>query len=138
MSASAALQLAVINTLKGNAALSEITGGEISQNAPGGFSPPYVTLGPSSFHSENADGLTAREETLQVDCWSQRGGSLAETKRMVDLAYGALHEADLDLAEPFAASGVQVVLARSFLDADQVTGHGVLQVAAFVEDHTPK
>jgi hypothetical protein len=137
MSASEALQLAVINVLKGNAALSEITGGEISQNAPDSFSKPYVTLGPSSFQSENADGLTAREETLQVDCWSEQGGNLAETKRMVDLVYATLHEADLALAEPYAASGAQVVLARSFLDPNQVTGHGVLQVSVYLEDHGP-
>lgn len=135
MSASEALQLAVINALKGNAALSEITGGDISQNAPVGFSSPYVTLGPSSFTPESADDLEGQEETLQVDCWSKQGGSLAQTKRMVGLITKALHGADLEIAEPFAVSEVNVVLAQSFLDRDQETGHGVIQVTAYVEDH---
>jgi len=137
MSASEALQLAVINALKGNAALSEITGGDISQNAHGGFASPYVTLGPSSFAPESADDLEGQEETLQIDCWSKQGGSLAETKRMVGLVTKALHGADLEIAEPYAVSEVSVVLAQSFLDSDKKTGHGVIQVTAYVEDHAP-
>lgn len=135
MTASEALQLAVIEALKANAELAALTGGEISQNAPDGFSVPYITLGPSSYTPESADDLEGQEETLQVDCWSKQGGSLAQVKRMVGLVSKALHGADLVIADPFAVSEVSVVLAQSFLNPDQETGRGVIQVTAYVEDH---
>lgn len=135
MSMSNAFQLAVISALQANPELNALTGGEISQNALLEYAYPYISLGPSSFIPDNSDCITGREETIQVDCWDEDGGSLARAKQMVDLAYATLHEADLTLADPYAASDVNVVLTRCFLGPDNTTARGILQVTAALEVH---
>ena len=134
MTPSVALQAAIISLLSSDPALSEITSGEISQNVPEGFKPPYISLGPSSFVPQSPDGLRIREETLQVDCWTDCGGNLSDVKMMADHVSRVLDGASLDLSDPFAASEVQVVLVRCFPGEGMRYEHGVIQVAATVED----
>lgn len=134
MSLSAALQSAVIDALKAHAELSALTDGEISGNELASFKYPYVTLGPSSFLPDDADGISGRVETIQVDCWSRIGGSLTEARKMLDMAHSALHNVSLALPDPYAAVDGQTVLARAFRDPDGKTAHGLLQISYELED----
>ncbi len=134
MSLSTALQKAVIDALQAHSELAALTDGEISENAVSSFDYPYVTLGPSSFVPDDADCISGRIETVQVDCWSRIGGSLTEARKMLDMAYAALHEVTLVLPDPYAAVDGEAVLARAFSEPDRKTAHGVLQVSFSLED----
>ncbi len=52
---------------------------------------------------------------------------------LADAVKSALHEASPDL-DTHALVEMEVVLVRVFLDRDGVTGHGVVQVGAWIEE----
>ena len=95
---------------------------------------PYISFGPSDLVPDDADLITGREETVQIDIWSQQHGALIEARQIVDAVKGALHKAPPAL-EDHALVGLEVILARVMLDRDGVTAHGIVQLTAFVEEN---
>lgn len=71
MSASSALQKAIIDAMRADATLSGMVGGRIYDIAPSGEAYPHVTLGASTFYAERRDCMVTRIETVQVDVWTR-------------------------------------------------------------------
>ncbi|WP_165932073.1 DUF3168 domain-containing protein [Neorhizobium sp. JUb45] len=97
---------------------------------------PYISFGPSDFRLADADCISAREETVQIDCWARDRGRIWPCKKLVDAVVTAVR--DLVDDEEFAAErgvfGVRVEMARVFMEADNLTAHGVVQVTASIEE----
>jgi len=127
------LQTLVGDILKANADVAAIVGDHVYDAMPSSGNYPCITFGPSDYSPEDADCITARRETLQLDCWVQAQGRLGPAKQLVDAVKAALHHADAELPVNALVS-LNVVLSRVFLDPDGVTGHGVVQVGARIEE----
>lgn len=133
MSASRALQKALIARLKADAGVAAFVGARIYDQAPADAAFPFISLGPSSVVPADAECIRAREETIQFDIWSRDNGLLHPCRAISDAVYDALHQTTLALDSPYANLEVNITLMQTFLDADGLTAHGVLQVAAMVE-----
>ncbi|KRS17531.1 DUF3168 domain-containing protein [Roseovarius indicus] len=135
MSASEEVQNLIQTTLRADAEVGSIVGDRIYDQAPPGTSRIYpdITFGPSDYAPENLQCLTSREETFQLDCWTRDHGRLASCRVLVDAVKDALHNADLSLSTN-ALVLIQVEQVRVFRDPDGLTGHGVIQVTASVEE----
>lgn len=128
MSASRALQKAL--KAKIDAASLGVT---VYDGAPVGTVPPFIEFGSSDFGDENAECITMREQTIQIDVWRRDQGQLHPTRYLTDLVYDAVHEASLTLDDPYACIDCRVTLVQVFLDRDGITAHGVVQVTALIE-----
>lgn len=134
MSASRALQKAVVAALRGDATLANFVGARVYDMQPADAVYPFVSLGPSSFVSDNDECIEGREETLQIDVWARDNGLMHPCRAITDAVYGALHEATLSLDDPYANVECNVTLgAQVFMDPDGLTAHGVVQITAMVE-----
>lgn len=136
MSVSVGLQDVILASLKGNAAVSAIVGDRVFDGVPTGAALPYVSLGPSDFRLDDADCVPGREETVQIDCWSEDNARLWPCKALVDAVVRALVNNDPDAHELTGGFVLEfrLELARTFLDSDGKTAHGVAQVTAIVEE----
>jgi hypothetical protein len=92
----------------------------------------YISFGSSDVVDDDAECIIAGEHTLQLDVWCRRVG-LVECKKIVDEVKSTLHEADIELAT-LGLVEVRCVLRRVFTDPDGLTGHGVLQFSATIEE----
>lgn len=96
-----AMQAAVINALRGSAALRSIVAERVYDYAPGDepgatTTFPYVSFGESTTESERADCLDGTVHTFTVYAWSQAKG-YPESKRIAAAIRDALHEATLSV-----------------------------------------
>lgn len=94
---------------------------------------PYISLGASDVVPADADCITARAETVQLDIWHRDQGRNWPCKQTVDAVRTALHGYAGDLAT-HALVEMRVVLTRVMDDPDGVTCHGVVQVTALIEE----
>ena len=131
MSVSVELQDAILALLLADAGVSALVGSAIYDGAPAQY--PCVTFGPSSFTPDDAECIAGRIEAVQLDCWVENDKRLWLTKRLVDAVKAALHGAEANLAT-HALVSLRVTLAQSFMDRDGLTGHGVVQVEAEIEE----
>jgi len=96
---------------------------------------PYISLGPVSDTSDDADCIEALEITFQIDAWSW-GGNQAYGKTEVVNIIGAVRKA-LKGAELTLADNALVTLnheiTRILRDSDGVTNHGLVQFTAVIE-----
>ena len=134
MSSSAELQKLLFDTLKADVAVMAIAGGVYDRvpASPYGTKTAYISFGPSDVVDDSADCILSGEHTFQLDVWSKAVGQV-EAKRLVDLIYRGLHERELVLTEN-ALAEIRVVFRRVFLDPDGLTSHGVVTVAASIEE----
>lgn len=133
MSAGAELQKAVFDALVADAAIGALVGDRIYDRMPSDGDYPCITFGASSTVPEDLACITARFETLQLDCWSQDQGRLWPTRELADAVKVALHRASLTLAT-HALVRLEVEQMRVFLDVDGITGHGVVAFEATIEE----
>lgn len=133
MSASAELQKAVYDRLAADAGVAAIVGTRIYDNVPADAATPYLSFGPSDYAPEDAECVTGRRETLQVDCWTRDQGRLRPARELADAVKTALHDAPLALANA-ALVEIEVTLVRVLQDPDGITGHGVIQATALIEE----
>lgn len=131
MSASVELQDAILARLMADAGVSELVGSAIYDGAPAQY--PCITFGPSSFVPDDAECIDGRIEAVQLDCWVENDKRLWLTKRLADAVKAALHGAEAILAT-HALVSLRVTLAQCFMDRDGLTGHGVVQVEAEIEE----
>lgn len=128
-------QDAVLGLLKADAAVSALVGARIWDRMPASGTYPCITFGPSDFTPDDAECIVGRRETLQIDCWAQAQGRLWPARELADAVKAVLHEpATLPDLTTHALAEMRVVLVRVFLDADGVTGHGVVQVTGLIEE----
>lgn len=133
MSASRALQKAVVAALKANATVSGLVGARVYDMQPADAVYPFVSLGPSSFVPSDDECIEARDETLQIDVWSRDNGLMHPCRAITDAVFAALHEVTLTLDDPYANVETNITLAQVFMDPDGLTAHGVVQVTAMIE-----
>lgn len=138
MSASVSLQDILIALLKGSDDVKDIVGARIFDGVPSTATFPYVSLGASEYVPADTDCIAGRQETVQIDCWSQDKGRVWPCKALVDAVKAALHDADVDdnaLASGAVAS-LSVERTRVFIEPDNKTAHGLVQVTAVIEEPT--
>ncbi|TWF53261.1 DUF3168 domain-containing protein [Neorhizobium alkalisoli] len=133
MSVSVALQDLILSLLKADNAVAAIVADRVIDGPTSKTSFPYISLGASDIELIDAECMRGRDETVQIDCWTRDDGKLWRCKRLVDAVQGALHEKEGPLSSG-ALISLNVVLMRSFIDRDNITAHGVVQVTAELEE----
>lgn len=133
MSASNELQALIYNRLTTNAGVTAIVGTRVYDNPPSNADFPYVSFGPSDVVEDDADCITGRIETIQIDCWSRYQGGFKEVKSLADAVKKALHRYNGALTVN-ALVEMTVQSVRHFRDPDGITSHGVVTVQAIVEE----
>lgn len=136
MSASVALQDAVLARLKADATVSGLVGDRVFDQAPDSSPYPYIALGASYVVPGRGDDLTYRVEVLQLDIWVDKSGRKWPAKEIVDAVISALDGASFDLADPYALSRCEVVLARVVDERDGLLVQGIVQIECGVETRT--
>ena len=128
------LQKAIFDALKASAFVMALVDGVYDSVPSGAFKTKnaYISFGASDVVDDDADCILGGEHTLQLDIWSRNVGA-APCKKIVDAVKAALHEVPLTLAET-ALVELRCTLRRVFLDPDGVTYHGVVQLAASIEE----
>jgi predicted transcriptional regulator len=127
MSASSALQKAILDALQADVTLAGMVGDRIYDVPPGRPRKPYVSLGPTSFFPERRDCMNSRTETVQIDVWTEDKERRQLCKAICDAVVAVLDQADLSLDDPYALGRCDLLLARIMDDPDDITRHGVLQ-----------
>lgn len=133
MSSSAALQDLVYDMLATCPVLAPKVGGRIYDNPPVAPSYPYISFGPASAVPDDADCLDGDTHTLQIDIWTSEGGSKRECKVISDAVRRLLHDAEIEMEEPFSMVGMRVILNRVMGDPTPGIAHGVIQVEVMIE-----
>ncbi len=133
MSASVELQALIYSTLIADAGVSALVGEKVFDGRPDETQYPCITFGPMDMSPDDMEGISGREETIQIDIWSRDGGRLRPCKEIADAVKSALHLADLSLATNCLVK-VEVESMRVFLDRDGLTAHGVISVMADIEE----
>ena len=130
------LQTAIFERLLADAAVTALVGVRIFDRRPDARkdSPdfPCITFGSSDAVPDDYDCITARVETMQIDCWSRDGGRIRPVKEIADAVEAALHLAPLAFVT-HALALIRVSGTRAMLDRDGLTGHGIVTVEALVE-----
>lgn len=136
MSASAALQTALITALRGNAGVVSYVGSRIWDNARRKSDPeyPYISLGPSQELDDSAECIDGAECFQQIDIWTREGGSQLGAKQISGVVKKALHGADLALAAPFTLVLIEVEGSRVVGDPDEKIAHGIVNVRALIDE----
>lgn len=127
MSASSALQAAIVMAMRGNAALSAAVGARISDVPEINTQYPCISLGNTSFFPERQDCFRRIVETVQIDVWTRAETQRHPCKDICGLVVDVLDQADLTLADPYSLARCELRLARVMDDPDGITHHGVLQ-----------
>jgi hypothetical protein len=133
MSVSNALQTLIFQRLTGASAVTALVGQRVYDHPPKDAVFPYLSFGASDSVPDDADCITGRIETLQIDIWSRAQDGKREAKAITDAVKTALHRWTGNLSVG-ALSMMEVTLSRVIDDPDGITSHGILQVECHVED----
>lgn len=138
------LVLAAINKLRADASVAALVGTKIYDRVPerqtanglvADVSSPYVSMGPVTAVSDDADCIEALEITFQLDAWSWGDGDAygsVEVRKIAGLIKKALHRADLTLSTNALVS-IRHEMTRILRESDGVTNHAAIQFTATVE-----
>lgn len=83
------LQGVIIARLRADADVAAIVGPRVYDIPPAKAALPLISIGPSSYQSDDADCLTSGEVMIQIDAWSE-ARALSEVRRMADAIRSAL------------------------------------------------
>jgi hypothetical protein len=133
MSASFDLQRLIFERLVAHAGVHAVVEDRIYDNRPDAATFPCVTFGPSDMIEDDAECITGRVETIQIDCWARSNARINAVKPVTDAVKTALHLFDGDLLGS-ALVEMRVTGMRHFMDADGLTAHGVVTVQAIIEE----
>ncbi|PWE48479.1 DUF3168 domain-containing protein [Thioclava sp. NG1] len=133
MSADVALQDSVYDALIADAGVSALVGTRVYDNAPDGVVYPYITFGPSQAVTDDVECIDGEENYLQIDVWTQEGGSKRGAKVICAAVKQALHNAALVLSDPVALVLVEVEDMRVIGDPDEQVAHGIVSLKAVTE-----
>jgi hypothetical protein len=138
------LRLAALNKLRQVAALTAIVGTKIYDRVPerqaGGVlvadvTSPYISMGPTTAISEDADCIDGLEVTFQIDAWSWGSGlayGSVQASQIAGEVRKALHDVDLELSVNALVS-IRHERTRILRESDGITNPGVIQFTAVVE-----
>lgn len=133
MTADEEIQRLLYTTLTGNGGIMALAAGVYDHvpTKPYGSKTAYISFGASDSNEDDADCISGREITQQIDIWSKAPGIL-ECKNLTTLVRKAVHRQSLELAEH--------ALVDSWVFLDRVIPnpgadhHGVVQVTFLVEE----
>lgn len=128
MDPSLELQGRVVSVLKA----AGIAGARIYDSVPEKPIFPYVSIGPWTSTSDNADCVPADEITAQIDVWSRQPG-FVEAKQIAHAVRKALADADMALSSN-ALVLFEHRITRVFRDPDGLTAHGAITFTALIEE----
>jgi len=133
VSTSVELQKLIYERLVADTGVHAVIADRIYDNRPDAATFPCVTFGPSDVVEDDAECITGRVETIQLDCWARSNARIAAVKPVVDAVKKALH---LYHVNPTVSALVElrVLTMRAFIDADGLTAHGVVTVQAIMEE----
>jgi hypothetical protein len=134
VSASNELQTLLFERLRSAPEVQAIIGDRVYDNPIGKDTFPYISFGPSDVVEDDADCITGRVETIQIDCWSRSKGGFKEVKALADSVKKALHHYSGTLTVN-ALVEMTVESIRYFRDPDGITSHGVITLQAIIEEH---
>lgn len=132
MSASSALQKAIIAALKADAGVAAIVAGRVYDVPPQSAVQPYLSLGPTQTRTMRQDCFRRRVEVIQIDAWSGEQRQRQPIKALADAIITALDQADLSLDDPYGLGRLDLLLSLVQDDPDGITKHAVLQFEAEV------
>lgn len=128
------LQKAVRAALLADAAVAAVVGTRVRDGMPLEEDAAQITFGPSDYTTEDIDCIDLRVETIQLDCWVRDSSkALHPARALADKVKAVLHGADLAL-DTHALASLRVVSVRAFMDADGLTGHGIVTAEAEIEE----
>lgn len=133
MSVSVSFQELIIATLKADPAVSSLVGTRVYDGPPKNPTFPYISLGAMDFRTDDADCIVAREETIQIDCWTRNNGRKWPCKQIVDAVVNAMREQSETLSDGVLV-GLSIELIRVMNDPDGITVHGVVQVTGLIDE----
>ncbi|MCM2292294.1 DUF3168 domain-containing protein [Allorhizobium sp. BGMRC 0089] len=135
MSADAAheLQVAIIDCLKADKAVSELIAGRIYDRVPPDVALPYVSFGPTQEVVEDVDGLDLSDMSIQLSVWSQDPG-FAEARRVAKAIVKALSGDMLSLIDN-AIAYFRLDGRHDLRDPDGLTTHIALTFRAGIQNY---
>lgn len=130
----AELQKLLFETVTGTAAIMALSGGVYDRVPTDPFKGKnsYISFGPTDVVDDGADCVVSGSHSFQLDVWSRAVGQV-EAKRIVDLLHKTLHEAELEMTDN-ALAEIRVDFRRVFPDSDPLITHGVVTVAASIQE----
>lgn len=105
MSVEAALQKAIVATLKANAGVTAILAGRVYDRVPSGAALPYAHIRAIQLVDDSADCIDGAEVFIDLDVWSNAVGKV-EAERGASAVRKALRHASLALDEPYALTEI--------------------------------
>lgn len=133
MSVSNALQRMIYQRLTTAAPVYALTAGRVYDHPPADVTFPYISFGASDIVPDDAECITGRIETLQIDIWSRAKDGKREVKAVTDAVKAALHRFEGEMDEG-ALSMMEAILVRVIDDPDGITSHGIVQMECHIED----
>lgn len=135
MSASAALQTALIAALLADPGLAAHLGQRIWDNAPAEPERiyPYLSLGPAQELDDSAECIDGVECFQQIDIWTREGGSQLSAKQICGSVKRALHGVDLSVSGGFVVVLLEIESVRVVGDPDNKIAHGIVSLRALME-----
>lgn len=127
MDTSLELQGKVVEAMKA----ANVAGGRVYDLPPPDAMKPYVSIGPWTSTSDDADCIDTDEISAQIDVWSDKPG-YPEVKSIAGAIRAALDEADLSLSDNALAS-FEHRITRYMRDADGLTSRAVITFTALIE-----
>lgn len=133
MSAGAALQDLIHAALTASPAVTAHVGQRVYDNPPVKPAYPYISFGPRYAVDDDVECIDGQSITFQIDIWTSDGGAKRGCEIITDAVRRVLHNADLELPDPYALALMRVPLVRVMDDPEPGIAHGVVQVEAMVE-----
>ncbi|TMV84479.1 DUF3168 domain-containing protein [Thioclava sp. BHET1] len=135
LDAASELQKLVYQTLLADAAVAALVADRIFDGIPADAIYPAVSFGPSDFLPQPAAGIVLKEHDLQLDVWCQDQGRKRPCKEIVGAVSAAVDFAPLLLPAPLRLVQIWVRRTQVLDDPDGITTHGIIGLAAQIEEH---
>jgi hypothetical protein len=127
------LQGAVVARLKSDSSVTALISTRVYDPVPASPTFPYVSYGPETAISDDAECVTGFSINVQLDAWSRQGG-FKEVKEIADAVRASLHGYAFNLSTN-AAVFFEHRITRNFRDPDGLTNHSAITFEGFVEKH---
>jgi hypothetical protein len=134
MSPETAFQNALLNRLKGDAAVRAALGdpARVYATAPSGARFPFLSTGRGETEPADGAGANLIDHRLTLHIWGRRD-DMDAVKDATAAVRAALHQADLTLPNPCACILCRVVYTDLFTGADGRTLHAVVRVRGLIQ-----
>jgi hypothetical protein len=127
-----AVQKAVIDLLRADAAVSAIVAGRVYDAVPASAAKPYLSFGPVQVLPDIADEYEGSEVTFQIDGWSN-GPKSVEVKQIGSAVRKALSGAEMALEGTEHLVNIEPIQTNYLPEPDGITQHAALTFRARTE-----